>query len=27
VLLVAREPVSGAALVDELRALRLKGAA
>jgi len=27
VLLVAREPASGAALVDELRALRLKGAA
>jgi transcriptional regulator of arginine metabolism len=27
VLLVAREPVSGAELVDELRALRLKGAA
>jgi transcriptional regulator of arginine metabolism len=27
VLLVAREPVTGAALVDELRALRLKGAA
>ncbi|HEY8406456.1 MAG TPA: arginine repressor [Gaiellaceae bacterium] len=27
VLLVAREPATGAALVDELRALRLKGAA
>jgi transcriptional regulator of arginine metabolism len=27
VLLVAREPVTGAELVDELRALRLKGAA
>jgi transcriptional regulator of arginine metabolism len=27
VLLVAREPMTGAALVDELRALRLKGAA
>lgn len=27
VLLVAREPLTGAALVDELRALRLKGAA
>jgi transcriptional regulator of arginine metabolism len=27
VLLVAREPVTGVALVDELRALRLKGAA